>query len=60
MSDKKWFLEVEVNNKTYWKLVQLGAELQMSAANYVAMMASSELSAAEQAERRREKELIGL
>jgi len=33
-----------LNNKIYWKLVQLGAELQQTPEEYLAMMATAELS----------------
>jgi len=43
-NNETWSIEVVLNNKIYWKLVQLGAELQQTPEEYLAMMATAELS----------------
>jgi len=43
-NNETWSIEVVLNNKIYWKLVQLGAELQQTPEEYLAMMAAGELS----------------
>ena len=46
-NNETWSLEVVLNNKIYWKLVQLGAELEQTPEEYLALMAVAELDSAE-------------